>query len=377
MQATTTTVPLLDLNAQYAPIVEPVLGAIAKVFASKQFILGPQVASFESKVKEYLRVPYALGVSSGTDAILLALMAMGIGAGDEVIVPTFTFFATAGCVARVGATPVFVDIDPETFNMDPKSVEAAITEKTKAIMPVHLFGQMADMPAIMAIAERHNIWVIEDASQSIGCYYELPGDPTQHWSGAVGDVACFSFFPSKNLGCIGDGGLVTTRHPELAEKMQLMRNHGAKERYYHDEVGGNFRLDSIQAAVLEVKLPYLEEQHQARQAHGEFYTQALQDVVRTPIVRPGYRMIYNQYTLRTSQRAELQHYLNSRQIGNAIYYPLCLHEQACFAQLGYQKGQFPHAEQAAQEVLSIPVYAELTDGQRETVALSIREFFGH
>ncbi len=368
-------VPLLDLNAQYEPIVQPVLAAIAKVFASKQFILGPQVEALEVSVQDYLGAKHALGVSSGTDAILLALMALGIGPGDEVIVPTFTFFATAGCVARVGATPVFVDIDPATFNMDPQCLEAVITPKTKAIMPVHLFGQMADMPTIMEIAARYNLRVIEDASQAIGCYYQTENSGPQKWAGTVGDIGCFSFFPSKNLGCCGDGGMVTTQDDALAIKMKLLRNHGAHERYYHDEVGGNFRLDAIQAAILQVKLPYLESQHRLRQENGEFYTQALQDVVTVPYVRPGYRMIYNQYTIRTPKRDALQAYLNKHQIGNAIYYPLCLHEQVCFAHLGYQTGQFPHAEKAAQEVLSIPVYAELTQEQRETVALVITDFF--
>ncbi len=372
--STTLSVPLLDLGAQYAPIEAQVLDVIGEVFKQKQFILGPKVTELEKAICDYCQVPFSLGVSSGTDAIILALMALNIGQGDEVIIPPFTFFATAGCVSRVGATPVFVDVSPDTFNINPDLIEAAITPNTKAIMPVHLFGQMADMDAIMAIAKKHNLYVIEDASQAIGCNYQTKDGQTL-WAGAVGDIGCFSFFPSKNLGCCGDGGMVTTKHADLAEKMFLLRNHGAKERYFHDEVGGNFRLDAIQAAVLLVKLPLLEDQHQRRQKNGAYYNQQLAGIVQTPTALPGYRMIYNQYTLRTEKRDALQAHLNAHNIGNAIYYPLPLHLQACFAHLGYKQGDFPESERAAKEVLSIPVYAELTDEQKQRVVDVIKTFF--
>lgn len=367
-------IPLLDLQAQYEPIMSDVLQAVARVFASKQFIMGPEVEEMERALAGYCRVPYALGVSSGTDALILALMALGIGPGDEVITSPFTFFATAGSIARLGAIPVFVDIDPQTMNIDPTLIEAAISPKTKAIMPVHIFGQMADMEAIMAIATKHNLRVIEDASQAIGCYF-TDSKGKRHHAGAVGDVGCFSFFPSKNLGGCGDGGMVTTKNAELAATMKLLRNHGAKERYYHDEIGGNFRLDTIQAAVILVKLPYIEEQHLRRQVNASQYNQGLSDVVEIPYVRPNFRMIYHQYTIRTSQRDALQKHLNAAEIGNAVYYPVPLHLQACFTHLGYTKGSFPHTEQATAEVLSLPIYAELSKTQISEVISSIREFF--
>jgi len=369
-----TSVPLLDLEAQYKPIIGEVMTAVAQVFASKQFILGPKVEELETNIAKYCNVEHAIGVSSGTDALLLALMALGIGHGDEVITTPFTFFATAGSIARVGAIPVFVDIDPDTFNIDPTKIEEAISEHTKAIMPVHLFGQMADMPAINEIAKRHGLWVIEDASQAIGCNYTT-ADNQVVWAGEAGDIGVFSFFPSKNLGGVGDGGMAVTKHEELAKNMKLLRNHGAHERYFHDMIGGNFRLDALQAAVLNVKLPYLEAQHQQRQKNAAFYNKKLKNITQIPIIKPGYRMIYNQYTLRVADRAALQAHLNKENIGNAIYYPLPLHIQTCFSSLGYEKGQFPLAESAAEEVLSIPIYAELTDAQLAYVAKGIESFF--
>ena len=373
MPLTQTAVPLLDLNAQYEPIQHDVLAVMKEVFESKTFILGPKVEQFEKEIAEYCHSPYAIGVSSGTDAILMALMAMGIGAGDEVITAPFTFFATAGCIARAGATTVFVDIDPKTFNINPALIEKAITPRTKAIMPVHLFGQMADMEAIMAIAKKHNLRVIEDASQAIGTYYD--SDKGRQWVGNVGDVGCFSFFPSKNLGCCGDGGLITTTDPQLAEALIKLRNHGAQERYFHEMIGGNFRLDALQAAILSVKLPYLEEQHRLRQENGRFYDSQLADCVQIPHVQEGFRMIYNQYTIRTPQRDALHAYLNTHKVGNAIYYPLPLHLQKCFAHLGYVKGDFPESEKASQEVLSIPIYSELSLEQKAQVADTIKAFF--
>jgi dTDP-4-amino-4,6-dideoxygalactose transaminase len=369
------TVPLLDLNAQYAPIEDQILATITDVFKSKQFILGSKVSELESSISDYCKVPHSIGVSSGTDGLILALMALHIGHGDEVIIPPFTFFATAGCVSRVGATPVFVDICPDTFNIDPAKIEAAITPKTKAIMPVHLFGQMADMDPILEIAKKHKLYVIEDASQAIGCHYQSKSSPNPVWAGAAGDIGCFSFFPSKNLGCMGDGGMVTTTHADLAEKMILLRNHGAKERYFHDEVGGNFRLDALQAAVLSVKLPYLEDQHLKRQENGAYYSQhLLASKFGLPKTQPGFRMIFNQYTIRSDKRDALQAHLNAHNIGNAVYYPLPLHLQTCFAHLGYKVGDFPESEKAAKEVLSIPIYAELTQEQKAKVVEVMNRF---
>ncbi len=369
-----TTVPLLDLTAQYEPIKDDVLAVIKEVFDSKVFILGPKVTQFEAQAAAYCHVNHAIGVSSGTDAILMALMAMGIGQGDEVITAPFTFFATAGCISRVGATPVFVDIDPHTFNIDPHLIEASITPRTKAIMPVHLFGHMADMDAVMAIAKKHGLYVIEDASQAIGSHYTNSKGEVK-WAGSVGDVGCFSFFPSKNLGGIGDGGMITTQNSHLADTLIKLRNHGAQERYFHEMVGGNFRLDAIQAAVLSVKLPTLEEQHRLRQKNGAYYNEHLHSLVTIPFVKPGFRMIYNQYTLRTPKRDALHAWLDQRQIGNAIYYPLPLHLQKCFAHLGYEAGDFPESEKAALEVLSIPIYSELNTEQKQAVVEAIKAFF--
>ena len=366
-------VPLLDLSAHYENIQQDVLSAIEEVFRSKQFILGDKVEQLEKEINAYCNTAFSIGVSSGTDGLLMALMALDIHQGDEVITSPFTFFATAGCIARVGATPVFVDIDPDTYNIDPSKIEAVITPQTKAIMPVHLFGQMADMDVIRDIAKRHGLFVIEDAAQAIGSEYASKDGKTYR-AGAMGDVGVFSYFPSKNLGCCGDGGHVVTQTQHLADKLKSIRNHGAKERYYHDFIGGNFRLDAIQAAILLVKLPYLEEQHRLRQKNAAFYNQALQGTVSVPITKPLTRMIYNQYTIRVPNRASLQTFLTNRHIGQAVYYPVPLHLQACFAYLGYKSGDFPHAEQAAKEVLSLPIYAELTDLQKQSVVQAIQDW---
>ncbi len=366
-------VPLLDLQAHYNPIEDAVLGAIQELFKSKQFILGKPVEDLEKAICHYCDCTYSVGVSSGTDAILMALMALKINPGDEIITSPFTFFATAGCISRIGAKPVFVDIDPCTYTIDPLQIEAAITARTKAIMPVHLFGQMADMDPIMAIAKRHNLAVIEDASQAIGSTYTSREGKT-YKAGTMGTAGCFSYFPSKNLGCCGDGGHIVCNDPALAEHLFLIRNHGAKERYFHDVVGGNFRLDAIQAAILLVKLPYLEQQHHLRQTNAAYYDQHLEKSIQKPIVKPYGRMIYNQYTLRVQNRASLQATLTEHHIGHAIYYPLPLHLQACFAYLGYREGDFPHTEKATQEVLSIPIYAELTVPQKESVVSVINQW---
>jgi dTDP-4-amino-4,6-dideoxygalactose transaminase len=364
-------VPLLDLQAQYEPIKDVVLAAITDVFESKQFIQGPKVLELERMMVDYCQVNHAIGVSSGTDALVLALMGLGIGSGDEVITTPFTFFATAGSIHRVGATPVFVDIDPNTYIIDVTKIEDAISPHTKAIMPVHLFGQMADMTTIMAIAKAHQLYVIEDAAQAIGAtqHYEGVARP----AGSIGDVGCFSFFPSKNLGCCGDGGLVTAQDAVLADKIRLLRTHGAQQKYYHDYVGGNFRLDPIQAAVLAVKLPYLNDQHEGRRRNAQVYNARIQ-TAQCPIEKHGNYMIYNQYTIRTDRRDDLIAHLIQRDIGHAIYYPLSLHLQKCFAHLGYQPGDFPESERASHAVLSLPIYAELTPHQLDAVVDAVNSF---
>ncbi len=364
-------VPLLDLNAQYEPIKEEIIKVINDIFDSKRFIMGPKIDELEQKVAEYCGTKDAIGVSSGTDALVVALMALNIGYGDEVITTPFTFFATAGSIARVGAKPVFVDIDPKTFNIDPNLIEKKITSATKAIMPVHLYGQMADMDKIMAIAKKHHLYVIEDACQAIGAEYKA-SDGQINKAGSVGDIGCFSFFPSKNLGCIGDGGIVTTNSQELATKIRSLRNHGESKRYYHDMIGGNFRLDAIQAAALLVKLPLLEQQHQGRIENAHYYNERLKDMVMVPFINDGFRTIYNQYTIRVNDREKLQKTLQEKNIGNAVYYPVPLHMQQCFEYLDCQVGCCPEAEKAAKEVLSIPIYAELNSKQLDYVIAGIR-----
>lgn len=364
------TIPMLDLNAQYAPIKEDVMTAIEDVFVSKQFIQGPKITELESAIKEYTGANSAIGVSSGTDALIVALMALGIGEGDEVITSPFTFFATAGSISRLGAVPVFVDIDRDTYNIDPSKIESKITEKTKAIMPVHLFGQMADMDPILEIAKRHKLFVIEDAAQAIGAKYTSKDGHT-YSAGTMGDVGCFSFFPGKNLGCAGDGGMVIAMDETLGEKIRLLRTHGAKQRYFHDLVGGNFRLDALQAAILLVKLPGLEAQHDGRRRNAEFYTERLAGKVTTPRVHDQCQSIFNQYTLRLKNRDELDQALSEATIGHAIYYPVPLHLQNCFKDLGYKEGDLPESESAAKEVLSIPVYPELTEAQKTYILQTI------
>jgi dTDP-4-amino-4,6-dideoxygalactose transaminase len=364
-------VPLLDLKSQYASLRNQVVPAFEEVLDSQYFINGPAVKQFEEAIAEYCQTTSAVGVSSGTDALVLSLMALNIGAGDEVITTTFTFFATAGAIWRVGAKPVFVDIDPVTFNIDPVKIEAAVTDKTKAIIPVHLFGQCADMDAIMAIAAQHNLKVIEDAAQAIGCTYK------DRKAGTMGDTGCFSFFPSKNLGGAGDGGMVTTNESDLAERLLDGRNHGSRPKYHHKWVGGNFRLDTLQAAYLLIKLPHLESWSEGRRKNAALYDNLLDDIeqVTTPTIAVGNVSIYNQYTIRVSQRDELRAALAEAEIGTEIYYPVCMHRQECFAELGYGAGDLPEAEKAASEVLALPIYPELTTDQISHVAHSIRQFY--
>ncbi len=368
-------VPLLDLKAQYQTIKQEVEPAIIEVMKSQYFILGPKVKEFEDNIAEYCQVKYAVGVSSGTDALIIALMAADIQADDEVITTTYSFFATAGSISRLNAKPVFIDIDPETYNIDPVEIEKAITNKTKAIIPVHLYGQTADMEPILEIAKRYNLRVIEDAAQAIGSEYR---DGKR--AGSLGDMGCFSFFPSKNLGGFGDGGIVTTNDEKLYQKLIYLRNHGAHPKYYHKMIGGNFRLDAIQAVVLDIKLKYLDGWTGGRQSNAEYYKKGflergLNKAVKTPTVIEKYRHIYNQFILRVQNRDALLSYLKEHNIGSEIYYPVTFNNQECFAYLGYKKGDFPHAEKAADETISIPIYPELTSGQKDYVMNTIQEFY--
>ena len=365
-------VPLLDLDAHYAPIRADVDAAIKGVLDSKRFILGPVVESFEAQCATYCGASFALGVSSGTDALLIALMAADVGPGDEVITTPFTFFATGGCVSRVGATPVFVDIDPETFNIDPLKIEAAITPRTRAIVPVHLFGQCADMDPILALAAAHGLTVVEDAAQAIGAEYK------GRRAGSMGRFGCFSFFPSKNLGGVGDAGLVTTNDEALYSKMKKLRNHGSAPKYYHAFVGGNFRLDALQAAVLAVKLPLLDRWTEARQENAARYRVLLEDLVSggsvtLPVEAPERRHIWNQFTLRIAggRRDALRAFLAEHGVGAEVYYPLPLHRQECFAPVASGLS-LPVSERASAEVISVPIYPELSDAQLVEVSEKIR-----
>jgi dTDP-4-amino-4,6-dideoxygalactose transaminase len=382
-------VPLLDLKAQYAAIREEVRKAMDRVADSQYFILGPEVEALEKEIAEYSQAEFGIGVSSGTDALLVALMAIGIEAGDEVITTPYTFFATAGAISRLGARPVFVDIDPLTYNIDPAKLESAITERSRAIIPVHLYGQTADMDPIMEVARRHQLYVIEDAAQAIGSEYD------GRRAGALGDLACFSFFPSKNLGAFGDGGMVTTNNPELAKQVKLLRNHGYSPKYYNKVVGGNFRLDALQAAVLRVKLPYLDGWTERRQLNAATYRRLFNEAELTieqrpgqgelklaeisgvvlPFEAPNVRHIYNQFVIRSGQRDQLLAHLKERKIGTEIYYPVPMHVQECFAGLGYENGDFPASERAASETLALPIYPELTESMMSTVVDAVADFY--
>ena len=392
-------VPLLDLKAQYTAIRDEIRAAIDRVADAQQFILGPEVEALEREVAAYSGCAYGIGVSSGTDALLVALMAIDIRPGDEVITTPYTFFATAGSIARLGAVPVFVDIDPLTFNIDPTAIEARITPRTRVIMPVHLYGQMADMDPIMDIAQRHGLVVIEDAAQAIGSEYK------GRRAGSIGHMGCFSFFPSKNLGGFGDGGMVTTNDAALAERIRLLRGHGAHPKYYHKLIGGNFRLDALQAAVLRVKLKYLDDWTAGRQRNAATYRRLFAEAGLTidppscltagcharnkgdctlppgrvvlPVEAPDRRHIYNQFVIRMAQRDRVMAALKARRIGHEIYYPVPLHLQECFAYLGQRPGDLPASECAAAETLALPIYPELTDAMLaavvEAVAAGVRE----
>ena len=367
-------VPLLDLKAQYAPIRSDVLQAITRVCDAQQFILGTEVEALERELEAYLDVPHAVGVSSGTDALLAALMALDVGAGDEVITSPFSFFATAGSIARLRAKPVFVDIEPETFNIDPDRLASTITKRTKAILPVHLFGQSAEMAPIIEMAGRSGLPVIEDAAQAIGARYHDKS------LGGIGVIGCFSFFPTKNLGAFGDAGLVTTRDEMLARRVRAIRQHGGEVRYHHDTVGANFRIDALQAAVLRVKLPHLSVWTSARVRNADRYQRlfleaGLTNIVGLPRRAPHRTHVFNQFVIRVPQRDQLRAYLQTQAIGTEVYYPRPLHLQPCFAAFGHRPGSFPAAEAAASEVLALPIYGELTEAQQAWVVESIRNFF--
>lgn len=408
-------IPLLDLKAQYAPIREEIRAAIDRVADAQHFIGGPEVEALEREVAAYSQAQFGIGVSSGTDALLVALMAIDLRPGDEVITTPYTFFATAGSIYRLGGRPVFVDIDPLTYNIDANQLEdrvkarrSAVGGRLKAIIPVHLFGQMADMDPIMDIARRHGLVVIEDAAQAIGAEYK------GRRAGSIGHFGCFSFFPSKNLGAFGDGGLITTNDPELAHRARLLRNHGAEPKYYHKLVGGNFRLDALQAAVLRVKLKYLDDWTAARQRNAGRYRQLFAEAGlttddgrpttddrrpttddrrrtaddgrpsavsdrRSAVVLPhdaGYgRHIYNQFVIRVERRERVMAVLRERQIGHEIYYPVPLHLQECFAGLGYRPGDLPESERAAKETLALPIYGELTAEMQEEVVAAVAEAY--
>lgn len=365
-------IPMLDIRAQHAPLDDALRDAFERTLQSGRFIMGPEVSGFEAEVAEYLGVSHAIGVSSGTDALIVSLMALDIGAGDEVITTPFSFFATAGCIARLGATPVFVDIDPITFNLDAEKVGAAITENTKAILPVHLFGQACDMRTLHEVAG--DIPIVEDAAQSLGCSFD--GKRV----GGIGTLGCFSFFPSKNLGCFGDGGLVTTNDDALAEKVRVLRLHGSKPKYFHKIVGGNFRLDALQAALLRVKLPALESWHEGRRRNAALYDSRFDEAGLSNVTRPEARYerhVYNQYVLRVPAREKLMARLKAESIGHAIYYPRALHLQECFAYLGGAVGDCPITEKACDEVLAIPVFPELSEAQLSRVADIVIEHAKH
>ena len=364
-------VPLLDLREQYESIRSQIEPAVREQMKTQQFVLGQTVARFESRLAQYSGVEHAIGVSSGTDALLCSLMALGIGHGDEVIVPTFTFFGSAGAIARTGARPVFVDIEADTFNLDVDRAAAAITPRTKAIMPVDLFGQLADMERIEPVASEHGLALVEDACQSIGARRQGKGP------GLWGACACLSFYPSKNLAGFGDGGMILCRDAQFAQTCRYLRMHGETQRYHHALIGGNFRLDALQALVLDIKLDHLDGWVEKRRAHAAIYDRLLADVdqIQTPAIRPGNECVYNQYVLRAAKRDDLQRFLTERQVGTAIYYPVPLHLQECFASLNYQPGDCPIAEQACREVLALPVYPELPNESIEYVAQCIREFY--
>jgi dTDP-4-amino-4,6-dideoxygalactose transaminase len=375
-------VPLLDLNHQHQPLHDEIVQAMSRVVDSNAFILGPEVTRLESQVAEYCETRFAIGVSSGTDALLVSLMAIGLGPGDEVITTPYTFFATVGSITRLGAKPVFVDIDPVTYNIDPAKIEEKITPRTKVILPVHLYGQCADSKAILSLAEKHDLYVIEDAAQAIGAQYR-----DGRKAGNMGDLGCFSFFPTKNLGGFGDGGMVVTNHPEMNDRVRMLRVHGSQPKYYHQLVGGNFRLDALQAAVLNVKFPHLEEWNQQRRQNAFRYEMlfkesCLTETEKVQCPKAVYadsgvlnHHTYNQFVIRVADRDALWEYLRDQEIGIEVYYPVPLHLQQCFHYLGHREGDFPESERAAKDTLALPVFPGLKLEQQEYVVQQIQSFY--
>jgi len=378
-------VPLLDLRLQYEHYKDTLLPLLHDFFAQQQFILGPEVAACEQKIAQYCGVPFAVGVTSGTDALLLSLMALGVQPGDRVITTPYTFFATAGSIARLGAVPMFVDIEPDTYTMDTEKLVQLLDssspqdrQRIKAVIPVHLYGQCADMQPILACGRNYSIAVIEDAAQALGAGYEIDGKPYK--ACALGDFGCLSFFPSKNLGCFGDGGMITVQNEHMYQKIRSLRVHGQAEGYYHDYIGINGRLDALQALVLSVKLPYLDKWTKQRRHNATLYAQLFKqtelcDRVVLPVERRNTFHVYNQYVIRVPERDTLKQYLNEQGIGTAIYYPLPLHLQKCFRYLGYAPGDFPESERAARETLALPIFPELKPSQIEYVVDRIRMFY--
>ena len=364
-------VPLIDLTRQYKPIRAEIDAAVKKVLDHSWFILGPEVKKFEEDVASYTGAKHAIGVTSGTDALLIALRACGVKPGDEVITSSFSFFASAGVISRLGAIPVFADIEADTYNLDPVAFEEAITPKTKAVLPIHLFGQCADMDPILDVASEHNVKVIEDAAQAIGARYK------NRSAGTIGDAGCFSFFPTKNLGCAGDGGMIITNDDSVADMARMLRVHGGHFEYQHKLVGYNARLDTMQAAILATKLPHLKAWTEKRRENANRYDTALAGLpLVLPLAKDWSYHIYNQYTIATPERDKLAAFLGEKQIGHKVYYPVPFHMQECFASLNYHPGDFPVSEKASREVLSIPIFGELTETEQTEVIEAIREFFG-
>ncbi len=374
-------VPFFTLIPQFATLEKQIESALKEVFKTQQFILGPQVKALEQAISEYCEVPHAIGVASGSDALLLSLMALNIGKGDEVLIPPFTFFATAGVVSRVSATPVFVDIDPQTLTIDPSKIGDKITPRTKAIIPVHLYGQCADMGPILELAEAKGLFVVEDAAQALGAEYRQDPKSKVRKAGQMGHLGCFSFFPTKNLGAFGDAGMVVTRDPELAERVRLLRVHGSRPKYHHKEIGVNSRLDTLQAAILLVKFRYLEKWTEERRKKAEHYQALLEDLASDvpglglPVTLNGNRHIYHQYVIRAPERDRLRAFLQEEGIGTEIYYPVPLHLQECYTFLGWRGGDFPVSERAAGDVLALPIFPELTENEQDYVADRIRAFY--
>ena len=376
-----TKVPFFDLAAQFRSIEGEIKSAMDEVFQDQQFILGSKVKTLEETIAQYCRARYAIGVASGSDGLLLALMVLGIGTGDEVILPPFTFFATAGAVSRLGAIPVFVDIDRETYNIDPYKIEEKITPRTKAIIPVHLFGQCADMAPLLKIAKAKRLFVIEDAAQALGAEYKPTVGSDGRRAGQIADLGCFSFYPTKNLGAFGDAGMVTTDNSEWAEKLRLLRVHGSQPKYLHKQIGINSRLDTLQAAILLVKFKYLEKWTTERQKKAERYRSLFQDLLssvkgfKLPSIQYQNRHIFHQYVIRVPERDRLRQFLSEDGIGTDIYYPVPLHLQECYSFLKYHRGAFPNSEKASEEVLALPIFPELTEDQQRGVVDRIKAFY--